>query len=143
MSAERKKILEMVAEGKISAEDGERPLDKIGKPAAESGAAKEALPAAGVTGNATAGGKKCRYLRILVERPGEDNVNVRVPLAFTRTGARLLAVMPRRVTERLAEQGIDLEALSALKGEELGQALEELHVDIEKGDGKKVKIFCE
>ena len=137
MSAERKKILEMVAEGKISAEDGERLLDKIATPAAEGSATKEALPAE------AAGGKKCRYLRILVERPGEDNVNVRVPLAFTRTGARLLAVMPRRVTERLAEQGIDLEALSALKGEELGQALEELHVDIEKGDGKKVKIFCE
>jgi hypothetical protein len=142
MSAERKKILEMVAEGKINAEDAERLLDKIGKPAVEGAAANDVLPAATATGTA-AGGKKCRYLRILVERPGEDNVNVRVPLAFTRTGARLLAVMPRRVTERLSEQGIDLDALSGLKGEELGQALEELNVDIEKGDGKKVKIFCE
>ncbi len=141
MSAERKKILEMVAEGKITAEDAERLLDKIGKPTVEGAADNDALPAA--TGTAAASGKKFRYLRILVERPGEDNVNVRVPLAFTRTGARLLAVMPRRVTERLSEQGIDLDALSTLKGEELGQALEELNVDIEKGDGKKVKIFCE
>ena len=45
MSAERKKILEMVAEGKISAEDAERLLDKIGKPAVEGTAENDALPA--------------------------------------------------------------------------------------------------
>jgi hypothetical protein len=138
MSAERKQVLEMLAEGKITAQDAERLLDRIEKPATEVSPAKN-TPVA----ESGAGSKKLRYLRILVERPGEDNVNVRVPLAFTRTGARLLAVMPRRVTERLVEHGIDLEALGALKGEELGQALEELNVDIEKGDGKKVKIFCE
>ncbi|MDE3137468.1 MAG: hypothetical protein KGL59_12900 [Acidobacteriota bacterium] len=138
MSAERKKILEMLAEGKISAEDAERLLDKI------SGSAPESLPA-GAAQPAETGAppKKPRYLRILVERPGSDNVNIRVPLAFTRTGSRLLAVLPRHVSDRLSEQGIDLSALSALNDEDLAKALEELHVDIEKGNGKKVKIFCE
>lgn len=138
MSAERKQILEMLAEGKITSEDAERLLDRIEKLAAEAPRAKDSLASEAGTGP-----KKPRYLRILVERPGEDNVNVRMPLAFTRTGTRLLAVLPRRVTERLSEHGVDLEALSALKGEDLDHALEELHVDIEKGDGKKVKIFCE
>jgi len=138
MSVERKKILEMLAEGKISAEDAERLLDKVG------GAATEAAQLnAGPAAEATALPKKPRYLRILVERPGEDNVNVRIPLAFTRTGSRLLAVLPRRVSERLSDQGIDLAALSALNDEDFAKALEELHVDIEKGDGKKVKICCE
>ncbi len=138
MSEERKKILEMLAEGKISAEDAERLLDKI------SGGAPEGM-SAGTAPSAenSAPPKKPRYLRIQVERPGEDNVNVRVPLAFTRTGSRLLAVLPRRVSDRLSEQGIDLAALSALNDEDLAKALEELHVDIEKGNGKKVKIFCE
>jgi hypothetical protein len=138
MSVERKKILEMLVEGKISAEDAERLLDKV------TGATAEAAPLnAGPTGEATAAPKKPRYLRILVERPGEDNVNVRIPLAFTRTGSRLLAVLPRRVSERLSDQGIDLAALSALNDEDFAKALEELHVDIEKGDGKKIKICCE
>ena len=138
MSVERKKILEMLAEGKISAEDAERLLDKV------CGSTPEAGPGnAAHAGEAGVTAKKPRYLRILVERPGEDNVNVRVPLAFTRTGSRLLAVLPRRVSERLSEQGIDLEALSGLNDEDFAKALEELHVDIEKGNGKKVKIFCE
>lgn len=141
MSAERKKILEMLAEGKISAEDAERLLDKI------SGSAPESIPAGAAQPAETGASPKklrySRYLRIQIERPGEDNVNVRVPLAFTRTGARLLAVLPRHVSDRLSEQGIDLAALSALNDEDLAKALEELHVDIEKGNGKKVKIFCE
>lgn len=138
MSEERKKILEMLAEGKISAEDAERLLDKI------SGSAPEMMPASAAQSAETDPvRKKPRYLRILVERPGSENVNIRVPLAFTRTGSRLLAVLPQHVSNRLTEQGIDLAALSALNDEDLAKALEELNVDIEKGNGKKVKIFCE
>jgi hypothetical protein len=138
MSEERKKILEMLVEGKISAEDAERLLDKI------SGSTAETAPTGAAQAVETgAPPKKPRYLRILVERPGSENVNIRVPLAFTRTGSRLLAVLPRHVTDHLSEQGIDLAALSALNDEDLAKALEELQVDIEKGNGKKVKIFCE
>ena len=51
MTAERKKILDMLAEGKISAEDAERLLDKISDSAAEAtplnaGPVTEAAPAA-------------------------------------------------------------------------------------------------
>ncbi len=137
MSAERRKILEMLAEGKITSEDAERLLDKIERTTVTAASAKESA------GEARGGPKKLRFLRILVERPGEDNVNVRLPLAFTRTGTRLLAVLPQRVTDRLAEHGVDLGVLTALKGEDLDKALEELNVDIEKGDGTKVRIFCE
>lgn len=138
MSAERRKILDMLAEGKISAEDAERLLDRIERPAVTEAPANE------LSGEARGESKKkLRHLRILVERPGEDNVNVRLPLSLTRTGTRLLAVLPRKVTDRLAENGIDLEVLSTLKGDELNQALRELNVDIQKGDGKKVRIFCE
>jgi hypothetical protein len=137
MSAERKKILEMLLEGKITAEDAERLLDKIGRLAATPAPAREP---SGATQGAP---KKPRHLRILVERPGEDNVNVRLPLAFIRTGSRLLAVLPQRVTERLAEQGVDLGALTALKDEDLDKALQELNINIERGDGTRVGIFCE
>ncbi len=130
MSAERRKVLEMLAEGKITAAEAGKLLDKLtGSPSdltsrerTEAGSASEA--------------KKQRYLRIVVERPGEDHVNLRVPLSFTRAG-KLLAVLPLKVGEKLAEHGIDLSAFAAMKDKELAEAIENINVDIEKGDGKE------
>lgn len=134
MSAERKKVLEMLAEGKISAEDAERLLERLPDQASSNQKAEQ--------GSASTP-KKQRFMRIVLEKPGQDEVNIRIPLAFTRTGPRLLAVLPTRVRERLAELGIDFSALSAMKEGEWAQAIENTNVDIEKGNGKKVRIFCE
>ena len=154
MTEERRKVLEMLAEGKISASDAERLLDKLGATADEageqasadsaskssSGARAWAWPGFRSSGNA----QKPRYLRIMVERPDEkDHVNIRIPLAFARTGSRLLSVLPHPVAEKLSAQGIDLGVLTSLTGEDLEETLRDLNMDIEKGDGRKVKIFCE
>ncbi len=136
MSAERKKVLEMLAEGKITTEEAERLLDKIF-------AARPADRQEKTDGVSASEPKKQRYLRIVLQRPGEDLLNVRIPLAFTRSGARLLAVLPPRVSERLREHGIDLAAFTSLKNGELAQAIEDMNVQIERGSGKKVSIFCE
>ncbi len=138
MSAERKKVLEMLAAGKITAEDAERLLDKLSGTAGDQTGAREKVAAGPATEP-----KKHRYLRILVERPGQDQVNVRLPLSFTRTWSGLLAVLPHRVGERLAEYGIDLSGLAALNDAEFAKAIDELNVDVERGDGKKVRIYCE
>ena len=87
--------------------------------------------------------QKLRYLRVLVENQNSEQVNVRIPLAFLRSGWKLLAVLPPRVNERLAEKGIDLSAIAALKGEELEQALRDLLVNVDGPDGDKVQVFCE
>ena len=136
MSAERRKVLEMLAEGKITTQEAEKLLDKLtGSPSDQTSREKtEAGPAPEA--------KKQRYLRIVVERPGEDQVNLRLPLSFTRAG-KLLAVLPLKVGEKLAEHGIDLSAFAAMKDKELAEAIENMNVDIEKGNGKKVRIFCE
>ena len=154
MTEERRKVLEMLAEGKISASDAERLLDKLGsgedqsaqQPNAKSesksssGASAWALPGIRSSGNP----QKPRYLRIMVERPGDnDHVNIRVPLAFARTGSRLLSILPPRVAEKLSAQGVDIGVLTSLTGDDLDETLRDLNMDIEKGDGKKVKIFCE
>ena len=78
MLAERKKILEMLAAGKITAEEAEKLLDKI------EGAGRAAVQSAGHDNES--GEKKPRFLRIEVEKPGQDQVNIRVPLAFARAG---------------------------------------------------------
>ena len=135
MSEETKKVLEMVAEGKISASDAEKLLEKLAGSAQTAGPQKEA---ATVEPDA----KKPRYLRIVVDKPGQDPVNIRMPLSFTRSGRSLLAVLPSRVSEKLSELGIDFSALGSKNCEDWAQALENADINVERGD-KKVRIFCE
>ncbi len=137
MSQETKKVLEMLAAKQITVEDAEKLLEKLGA----SGRASAPLERGSEPG--TAAGHKLRFLRVVVDSPESDRVNIRVPLAFVRTGIRLLAVLPPRANERLAKEGIDLSALRDLQGPELTEALEQLNVDIDAEDGKKVRVFCE
>ncbi len=130
MSAETKKVLEMMAEGKITADEAEKLLDKLGP----SSAADAKLEAESAPGQ--------RYLRILVDKPGHDQINIRMPLSLLRT-SKLIGILPLKVSSRLAEQGIDLSALCALKNGELADALQNLNLNVERGDGKKVRIYCE
>jgi hypothetical protein len=144
MSAETKQVLEMLQEGKITTEDAEKLLDKLsGAPAGSSASASNGSPAGGQQAAGSAGSaRKLQFLRIQVERPGRDNVNVRIPLSLARSSS-WMALIPPRVSERLVEQGIDLSGLVALKDEQLAEALENMNIDIDKGNGKKVRIFCE
>ncbi len=146
MSAETKKILEMLAAGKISAEDAERLLNKVSgaAPAEPTGPAANAEPASPGTPAGATKPRKPRYLRIQIERPGRENVNMRVPLAFVR-GGQLFSVLPAGITEKLQEHGIGIGAFSRSKMDdpEALKALEELSIDIDKGDGKKVRLFAE
>jgi len=145
MSAETKQVLEMLTEGKITAEEAEKLIDKLsGTGTSRSGApADPGASAEGTGASSTANGaRKQRFLRIQVERPGRDHVNLRVPIALATAGG-LLAMVSPRVTERLAEQGVDLTGLSGLKGADLEEALRSINIDVEKGDGKRVRIFCE
>jgi hypothetical protein len=134
MNAERKKILDMLAEGKITAEEADKLLDKLAGAAPPE--AREAKPTDGTA-------PKPRFLRIVVDRPGQEQVNVRMPLAFARTRSHLLAALPPRVTEKLAELGIDFSAAGSMNDKEWASAMEDINIDIEKGNGKKVKVFCE
>ncbi|HKW89772.1 MAG TPA: hypothetical protein VJN21_13570 [Candidatus Acidoferrales bacterium] len=147
MSAETKKVLELLAAGKISAEDAERLLDKLSASSSstDSGGRAGSAEASATEGTGDpAKAKKARYLRIQVEQPGKENVNMRVPLSFVR-GGQLLSILPQRLTERLQEHGLGVGAFkfSKLNDPEFQGALDELNIDIDKGDGKKVRIFAE
>ena len=136
MSVETKKVLEMLAAGKITSEDAERLLDKLT-------AAKEPSennPSENQEGSGPTPARK--YLRILVQDGDAKDVNVRVPLAFVRSGVGLIGVLPPSVAEKLADKGLNLEALSELKGDKLNEALNALCVHIDEGS-KHVRIFCE
>ena len=102
MNEERRKILEMLSEGKITAEDAELLLDKIEGHAAEKR----------VKG-------KLRYLRVLVDSADGDKVNIRVPMKLIRTGVKLGAVLPQHASDKLKASGFDLSSLANLADDEL------------------------
>jgi hypothetical protein len=146
MTQERKQVLDMLAQGKISVQDAERLLDKlsaIGADASEGEAGGPATAAepCGESGSARPGNPK--YLRVLVDSAKGDRVNIRVPLSLVRAGIKLKAVMPEHARQQLYAKGIDLSNLGGLEGDELLQALRELNVDVDATDGDKVRIFCE
>lgn len=136
MTKERKKILEMLSEGKITAEEADRLLSAISKD--------------GRTGFRTAR-MEPRYLRIMVEPGPEsknpDKVNIRIPLKLIHAGLKLAALIPKnaqaQINDTLHEKGIEMD-FSQIKPEDLEdivKQLDELTVDVE---GKEsVRIFCE
>lgn len=130
MSVETRKVLEMLTQGKISAADAERLLDKLGAP-------PELPNGERPTETMGNGGKK--FLRVLIERPIGADVNLRVPLSFVRSGIGLASVLPPKVMEQLQQEGID----TAMFGRQLDKTLDELHVDMETKSGKRVRVFCE
>jgi hypothetical protein len=139
MSVETRKVLEMLAEGKISPQDAERLLDKL---ASGTGAEEKAIG----NGGATTDNRpisKLKFLRVLVDTGEGHDVNVKVPLGFLRAGVKLLGVLPPKVAQRLNEKGFSLDFLSELKGEDLEEALNTLHVDVETDEGQHVRVFCE
>jgi len=148
MNENRKRILEMLAAGEISAEQAERLIAAL---------EKEPVPKAS---SATAGNTSSRpqdwpkYLRVVVEAEesqeghGPAKVNVRVPMQLLRAGVRLTGIIPplarAKVNEALHRQGIDVD-VNELKPdnlEELIYQLKELTVDIDD-QKNKVRVFCE
>ncbi len=141
MDAERRKVLEMLSAGKITPDEAERLLNRLAADGADRRAAEaEAGPEGG---NIKEDAGKLRYLRVFVDKPDRDNVNIRLPLKLVRTGIKLSALVPGKAGRQLAEQGIDLSHLSKLSGEDLDNALAELDINIETEKGDKVRVFCE
>ena len=138
MTADRKQVLEMLAQGKISAEDADRLLEKLegsGRPA--QGDAGKAV------GDASGAKPTPKFLRVQVDATSGDRVNIRVPLFLVRTGVKLSTMLPSKVSHKLTENGVDLSQLSGLDGDELLHALRELAIDVQSDDGDKVRVFCE
>ncbi len=136
---ERRSILDMVATGKVTADEGERLLAALenGAPAASEGPRRNP-----------------KYLRVMVEQDeageGPLRVNIRVPIALLRAGVKLASLIPPRATDEvnsaLAKEGISFD-LSQLKPENLDELIDQLQdltLDVDQATDKlKVRIFCE
>ncbi|MFP3953201.1 MAG: SHOCT-like domain-containing protein [Candidatus Bipolaricaulota bacterium] len=118
MNDEKKKILKMLDEGKVTVEEAEELLDKVesSRESEESG-----LEPVEVRG-------KPRALRIIVVEEGEEEVNISIPLKLVRMFETLL---PSKAKKKLDEKGVNLDVvLDAIEDETVDGKL----VDIHDGD---------
>jgi hypothetical protein len=142
MIEEQRRILNMVADGKLNAVEAEALFDALSK--GQSSAKVEAQPHASPA-------IVPKYLRVLVEGHDEgkpNKVNARVPLELIRAGMRLAALLPvvayEPVNRALKENGVDVD-ISKIKPEDLEGLvahLQELQVDVADGT-ERVRVFCE
>ena len=147
MYENKKRILEMLAQNKISTDEAYRLLSAL----EPEGSAAEDTAKAG-----TAARIKSKYLRVSI-LPGSkhehgskgDRVNVRVPMTLIRAGMKFTSLLPPEARDKvngaLHERGIDFD-MRNLKPEdmdELLEALSDLEVDVASGDGETVKVFVE
>ncbi len=147
MTDNKKRILEMLAQNKISADDAYRLL--IALDAGDSG--RESTDKSETTRK-----EKAKYLRVTVlptpdaEQSGDvDRVNVRVPMSLIRAGIKLTSLIPPEARDKvngaLREKGIDFDMrnLKPEDIEELIEALSDLEVDVMSRKGEKVRVFVE
>ena len=139
MSEDRRKILDMLAKGKITVDEAEKLLAAISESETEKGekTGKKEFP---------------RYFRVVVE-PGpesqkKEKVNIRVPFQILRAGIKLASVIPvdvqGKINKHLKEKGVNID-LSNIKAENLEEILvhlDDLTIDVDSGE-EKVRIFCE
>ncbi|HEY1984318.1 MAG TPA: hypothetical protein VGG85_02860 [Terracidiphilus sp.] len=154
MNDNRRQILEMLAAGKITADEAERLLAAL-EPDSNA-VAGEFFGSA--KGNGATVKTRAKYLRVLVEADesmtglkGQTSVNVRVPMQLLRAGVRLASLIPQQahgqLDEALSRHGVPI-TLSQIKPENLEELidhLEDLTVDVNGTDGNqtKVRVFCE
>jgi hypothetical protein len=142
MNNDRRSVLQMLADGKINAEEAERllsALDRTDAPAAGEPpppARRNALP---------------KYLRVTVDADVHGDatkVNIRVPMALLRAGVRLSSLIPEsardQVNAEFAKNGVpfDIGQLKPENLEDLISHLDDLTVDVDSGDAK-VRVYCE
>lgn len=113
MQEERMRILKMVEEGKVSADDASKLLDAL----ASARAPEE---------ETQVGGKKIR-IRVTDPRSGKQTVNLTIPIGLARFAAKLI---PAKKKEQMLADGVDIDQIiSQISTENIGKV-----VDIESED---------
>ena len=136
MNEEIVRVLEMVKNGKVTPEEGEKLLSVIGQ-----------------SDNIQKKNPKYTMLRIRVdvkepEKKDQAKVNVNVPLSIAKKAAGLLSLIPKDTKKELTEKGIDLDSIDLAELIEMfedGELTEEL-VNVETGDNEKgatVRVYVD
>ena len=136
MSDEKRRILELLSQGKVTVDEATELLQALGA---------EGSPAA-TAGDPDAPARRARWLRMTIDKNVENGrkkeVNLRIPAALVRAGVRLGSVIPMEgvkfgVGGKGSAAQIDPKDL-----EELLNNMGETTIDIEGGKAQ-VRIWCE
>jgi len=160
MTENKKKILEMLAQNKISADEAYRLLSAVDSE--EGGHGNAGHENTGSKGTAVKA--KPKYLRVTVTPSAEGTssgkgnlfqdgnvgrVNVRVPMSLIRAGIKLTSLIPPEALDKannaLREKGINFDVRN-IKSEDIEgliEALGDMEIDVEGAKGEKVKVFVE
>jgi hypothetical protein len=103
MREEKMRILEMLQDGTINAEEAEKLLSALG----EDDSANSNLSQ--VKNEEKDHKENKRHLRIIVNEDGKEKVNLALPLGIAKS---LLNFVPQSARDKMAEKDIDLNALS-------------------------------
>jgi hypothetical protein len=156
MNDDRRAILDMLAAGKITADEAERLLVAL-DPKPDPSLDRSASTASSAQGAAAS--RRPKYLRVQVEadesttglKGGPTTVNVRVPMQLLRAGVRLAGLIPAQAHDQLdqafSKHGVPF-TLSQIKPENLEEIVDhlgDLTVDVDGKDENKtrVRVFCE
>ena len=134
MNEEVLKVLEMVKNGRITPEEGEKLLSAIGM-------GEEATR------------KRASMLRVRVDahdpnKEDQAKVNINIPLSLAKKMTGLVKLVPKETKDELEDKGIDLDAINLKELIEMfedGELTEEL-VHVDAGDetkGAKVRIYVD
>lgn len=136
---EKTRILNMVSEGKLTAEEATRLLDALGgtAPKAEEIVLKDKR------------GRKPTKLHVNIdtgEKSKNARVNIKIPLTLIRTlGPILSKSMPKEAKDELDKNGIDLQTIINSIDSLLEENSEEdiVNINVEGEDAAKVRIYVE
>jgi hypothetical protein len=154
MGDDRNRILDLLAAGKITAEEAGRLLDALGTATSETGEADASATGAGNTSGSTgakegtktgwpkffssAGAKSGdqtatsgapKFMYVKVNSVKGDNVNVKIPLGLVKAGLKLTSLIPAQaqdqINKTMAEKGMNFD-LNSFKPEDVEELLEAL-----------------
>ena len=140
MSEERMRVLHMLAEGKLTAEEAEKLLQALEGETRKSEEPQWKQPM----------DVKGKYLLVQVdpkEGKSSERVSVKVPLALLRAGLNITKLIPVEAQDKIQssmhESGIPfkLSDIDAQNFEEIMEALEQMSIDVDT-DESTIKVFC-
>ena len=141
MSTERRKILEMLASGKITADEAEELLAALEE-------REGASPKDNAAQNNPGAGPKHVHIEVEDCCGRGKQVNMKIPIHLFKAGMKFSSMMPEetreKVKEALKEKGIDID-FDQMKPEQMDELfckMGNMHIDISKGE-KKIRFSCE
>ncbi len=134
-TTDRKLVLEMLADGKISVDDAQQllaKLEEIESSPQDNGGADDPTR------------KRPKHLRIVAtDGSAEDPINLRIPLGLVRAGLALDSFLPSWVPSGIFVVSNSLTEVTKVDTDFLRENLDDLDMSFDSEDGESVRIFVE